>query len=394
MSENDIKYLVGNGNVNFIPMKVYSEIVCDFLEELSKCIMRKPAAKQYPDVITFAFWCRKSNILRLKEEYNSKYVRVGRGNVFHIAPSNIPINFAFSLVFGLLAGNSNVVRISDKEFKQVDIVCDCINECLDKAEYNKLKGYISIVKYRHNKDITDELSAQCASRVIWGGDNTVEEIRSSSIPCRANEITFADRYSFAIIDENKVEQDSKEEVRKLAEGFYNDTYLMDQNACSSPHLIIWKASEMKKGREIFWNQLMESAKKYDLQAKKVVDKYTLAAELSASGELKFELKTYSNYLYVGKLRELPEKLDIVRGKYGFFYETDLKPMEELCRHIGTKVQTCATYGIDNNELMNELIGCGCQGIDRIVPIGKAMDISVYWDGYDIIGTLSRIIAVE
>lgn len=93
------------------------------------------------------------------------------------------------------------------------------------------------------------------------GDNTVEEIRSSSIPCRANEITFADRYSFAIIDENKVEQDSKEEVRKLAEGFYNDTYLMDQNACSSPHLIIWKASEMKKGREIFWNQLMESAKK-------------------------------------------------------------------------------------------------------------------------------------
>ena len=169
MNENDIKYLVGNGNVNFIPMKVYSEIVCDFFEELSKCIMRKPPAKQYPDVITFAFWCRKSNILRLKEEYNSKYVRVGRGNVFHIAPSNIPINFAFSLVFGLLAGNSNVVRISDKEFKQVDIVCDCINECLDKAEYNKLKGYISIVKYRHNKDITDELSAQCASRVILGG---------------------------------------------------------------------------------------------------------------------------------------------------------------------------------------------------------------------------------
>lgn len=126
----------------------------------------------------------------------------------------------------------------------------------------------------------------------------------------------------------------------------------------------------------------------------MVDKYTLAAELSASGELKFELKTYSNYLYVGKLRELPERLDVVRGKYGLFFETDLKPMEELCRHIGTKVQTCATYGIDNNELMNELIGCGCQEIDRIVPIGKAMNISVYWDGYDIIGTLSRIIAVE
>lgn len=394
MSKNDINYLVGSREVSFTPMKVYSKIVCDFLENLSKCIMSKPVAKQYPDIITFAFWCRKSNISRLQEQYSSKYVRVGRGNVFHIAPSNVPINFAFSLAFGLLAGNSNVVRVSNKHFNQVDIVCDCINECLDKTEYNRLKGYISIVKYQHNKDITDELSAQCSSRVIWGGDNTIEEIRSSCIPCRANEITFADRYSFAIIDESRVEQCSDAEVRTLTDNFYNDTYLMDQNACSSPHLIIWKASKEKRGREKFWNQLLESAKKYDLQAKKVVDKYTLAAELATSDKLEFKLKTYSNYLYVGKLKQLPEMLDIVRGKYGLFFESDLKSLKELCEHIGTKVQTCVTYGMNNTDLMNKFIESGCQGVDRIVPIGKAMDIGVYWDGYDVIGTLSRIIVTE
>ena len=112
-----------------------------------------------------------------------------------------------------------------------------------------VKAWGAVSRLLRNKDITDELSAQCSSRVIWGGDNTIEEIRSSCIPCRANEITFADRYSFAIIDESRVEQCSDAEVRTLTDNFYNDTYLMDQNACSSPHLIIWKASKEKRGRE-------------------------------------------------------------------------------------------------------------------------------------------------
>ena len=30
-----------------------------------------------------------------------------------------------------------------------------------------------------------------------------------------------------------------EEIIKICNGFYNDTFLVDQNACSSPHLIYW-----------------------------------------------------------------------------------------------------------------------------------------------------------
>ena len=53
-----------------------------------------------------------------------------------------------------------------------------------------------------------------------------------------------------------------------------------------------------------------------------------------------------------------------------------------------------TYGIDRQALLQEVIRSGKPGIDRIVPVGKAMDIGVYWDGYDIIGTLSRKIMIE
>jgi hypothetical protein len=34
-----------------------------------------------------------------------------------------------------------------------------------------------------------------------------------------------------------------------------------------------------------------------------------------------------------------------------------------------------------------------RGIDRIVPMGSAMDIGLIWDGYDLINVLSRVVSV-
>ena len=37
-------------------------------------------------------------------------------------------------------------------------------------------------------------------RIIWGGDNTIDQIRKNKIPPRSFDLTFADRYSFCIIN--------------------------------------------------------------------------------------------------------------------------------------------------------------------------------------------------
>ena len=34
-----------------------------------------------------------------------------------------------------------------------------------------------------------------------------------------------------------------------------------------------------------------------------------------------------------------------------------------------------------------------QGVDRFVPLGKSMDFTLVWDGYDLITTLSRIVNI-
>ena len=49
---------------------------------------------------------------------------MGRGTVLHITPSNVPTNFAYSMVFGLLSGNNNIIRLPSKNFLQVKILCE------------------------------------------------------------------------------------------------------------------------------------------------------------------------------------------------------------------------------------------------------------------------------
>jgi hypothetical protein len=41
-----------------------------------------------------------------------------------------------------------------------------------------------------------------------------------------------------------------------------------------------------------------------------------------------------------------------------------------------------------------VVSNGLSGIDRIVPVGKALDMGVIWDGYDLIRTMSRIVNTQ
>ena len=84
------------------------------------------------DVLSFAFWCRKGNIQKLKEQWGGEGEhRLGKGVVFHIAPSNVPVNFAFSYLFSLFAGNANIVRVPSKPFAQILLIANAIKEELN-----------------------------------------------------------------------------------------------------------------------------------------------------------------------------------------------------------------------------------------------------------------------
>lgn len=397
MMQNKIDYLVGQAPVRVQSLKPFDDVLCDYLNDLSKAIMGYERLREYPDLVTFAYWCRKSNLCKMKEHYPDLGERLGRGTVFHIAPSNVPINFAFSLVFGLLSGNANIVRVSSHDFAQTGIICALINELLCREEYQFLKQYIIVVQYSHDKEITDYFSNLCDARIIWGGDATIQEIRKSPIGMRTVEINFADRYSFGVIDADYLTGVSQTKIKQLAHEFYNDTYLIDQNACSSPHLILWKgnASHISCAQKLFWDSVYEEAKNYFLAPIKASEKYAmLCMELIQDADMIDSVYRYDNYLYRVALSRLPAQMDVLRGKYGLFFEYSLKDFNELNELISNKVQTAVYCGLEPEKIRDWIMEQGLKGIDRVVPFGQALDISLIWDGYDVIRTLSRVIAVK
>jgi len=363
-----------------------------FLDALSKELF-KSCDKSFTDVLSFAFFCRKANLTKLKEDHESKHTRLGRGFTFHIAPSNVPINFAFSFAFSILAGNlTNVVRLPSKDFKQVAIIVSALNALKKSdASFKSLDG-LCLIKYDHEKTVTDYFSSVCQARVIWGGDETVKEIRKSEIPVRSTDIGFSDRYSFCVIDSLALEKATEKDLAALSQGFYNDTYFIDQNACSSPSLIIWKkgAKSLDEVKKKFYLAVGKLAsEKYALQPISAVDKLSKAYELAATRECKTDLTNKT--LYVTSLKTLPSDIDTLREKCGFFFEYDAENLADVCKAVNIKYQTVTYFGDVADELKAIITKNSLLGIDRIVPIGKALDIGTIWDGYDLINTLSRII---
>lgn len=369
----------------------FADNVIEFLNALSSALLKDRESRLYPDAITFAFFCRKGNLLKLKDEYTGDGVlRMGRGLLFHIAPSNVPINFGYSLVAGLLAGNNNIVRVSSKQFPQVDLIIKHLHALLASGEYNEVANSIALVRYDRTSDANTMFSAMCNVRVIWGGDATIATLRQNAISPRAFDVCFADRYSIAALNPEAVMAASDAEMKKLAEAFYNDTYLFDQNACSAPHTIFWVTNDnVNIAKEKFWSAVHEHvAAKYQLQAVMSVDKLTAFYRQAACMEVSKE-KMPDNVVVRTELKELPKNIEDFRCACGYFSEYSVGTLDEIAPIVNIKYQSLGYYGFSKEELRDFVIRNRFQGLDRIVPIGETTAFALTWDGYNLIDTFTR-----
>ncbi len=384
-----VTYLVGGPSIDGPlldgrPFAPYAPIVCEFLEELSSTLLGDPAARAFSDVSSFAYWCRPSHIQRLSDKFLSQKNRSGVGVVFHITPSNVPVNFAFSFVFGLLAGNANMVRIPSKKYPEVDVILAAIAKLFQKGIYGEVRDRTAFMRYEASDELTVLFSTLSRARMIWGGDETVSHLRAIPASARCMDLTFANRYSLSILDGKAVVKLSESELDRLAERFYNDTFVLDQNACSSPQAVFW-IGEIAPG---FWTALDRWAqKKYQLELSTVMDKYVQFCDDAVRMD-GVSLKRYSNYVNVVTVAGIDTSR---RGSCGYFYQARVENLDSALLNLGEVVQTVTCFGIKPQDIIDRVLALHIAGVDRVVPVGKALDIGVIWDGMDIVGSLSRII---
>lgn len=393
-----VTYLVGSADIaanmqNLSALTPFDGRIVDFLNGLSKTLMMDREAKAFPDVVTFAFWIRSASTKKLKQRYDrvDGLVRLGRGTAFHIAPSNVPVNYAYSLAAGLLAGNANIVRVPSKDFPQVDIINRALQRTLNMPEHMEMKGRICLVRYGRDRATNDTLSALADTRIIWGGDATIAELRRSPLPPRASEITFADRFSMSVIDADSYMV--REDKGRIAEDFYNDTYLTDQNACTSPRIVIWMGSRREEAKATFWGKLYQLVRsKYMFQPIQAVNKLTSAYLAAVSQDGVRVEKHGDNLLVRVHIPRLTDSVMDLKDNSGYFFEYDcgdILELKMLCND--SRCQTIAYLG--DRKMFLPLLSAGVRGIDRIVPIGKTMDFDLIWDGYDLVSRLTRVVAI-
>ena len=372
------------------PLPIFSEEAVAFLTAFSARILADTEAKAYPDVVTLGFWCRLAALRQMQKLYDAERNRLGRGIVFHIAPSNVAVNFAYSCLAAFLAGNASIVRLPSKDFPQVDVLCRIFTETL--AEFPALFPYFLFVRYGHAQEVNEHYLRMCQTRVIWGGDATIDAIRRTVLPPRANEITFADRHSLAVIDVPSYL--AAEDKVRIAQDFYNDTYLSDQNACTAPHFVVWlgTAEKVKAAQEVFWSTLHTLVReRYTLQGVQAVDKLTQLYRLGVHAAAQ-QIPMEDNLITRVCVAELTEELAAYKAGSGFFIEYAAQEIAELRPLCGTSCQTLSYYGVELDSLLRAVLAMRPAGVDRIVSMGRTMDFALVWDGVDLIRTMSRVIS--
>lgn len=363
----------------------FDKEVVDFTQSLSKRFVRM---RQFPEIVALGYWLRKANIKQMQarfEKNNELKVIRARGISFHIAPSNVDTIFVYSWMLSLLAGNKNVIRLSSKS--EVNEVLQVILEELPRFE--EVAAQTMICTYGHEENVTARLSQVCHTRVVWGGDTTINAIRQIPLAPLANELVFPDRFSLAVLNAERVNELDEEQLDVLLEKFYNDVFWFDQMACSSPRLVGW----VGKAPKHFWAQFEQKviAKQYELLAATQVLKYTTSLQLATEGYVNtIEHATYFSRI---QLDDVPANVREQHCGGGLFYEYEVKELAELANIIIDKDQTLVYFGFEKTELMELVDHISTRGIDRIVPIGQALNFDGVWDGQNFLVSFTREISI-
>ena len=369
-----------------------------FATHLAKALTASLAVRAFPELVALGFWLRSANLKRIIDSFIMRQggdVHLPRGLVFHVAPSNVDTIFVYSWFISLLCGNRNVIRLSSKETPQTSALLAILEELLAKDEWRDIAQRTLIVRYGHDAAASAVLSSACDMRVIWGGDDTIRTFRSFSLNPRSTELAFANKFSMSVLDARAVAEAGNETLRRLAAGFHNDVYWFGQMACSSPRLLLWLGStqhaEAAAGR--FWPALQEELDRrgVSITAPDHMNKEVMADALAIE-QASVRIESPDPRLTRVWLPRLTLH-DKLHCGAGFFHEALISNLEDLKPVLSRKIQTVSYFGIPKTR-WDKFLRCTVPaGIDRIVPIGQALDFYSIWDGADLFGAFLRQVPI-
>ena len=231
-----------------------------------------------------------------------------------------------------------------------------------------------------------------AGLVVWGGDTTVAKFKAMDKPISAVELYFPDRVSSAVLAASAIQDLGENELTKLCDHFFNDTFLVDQNACSSPSMLFWVGEDRTRdaSKQRFWNRFDERlAEKYQLEPVRMMDKHLDVMEMVAELERPASMPDRGDVIWRFDDKDLVGS----RLRFGNFLEFDIDKIVQIIDHLRPNEQTITQFGMVSHDIFEALAASG-RMVDRIVPVGEALSMSMQWDGKQVLSLLSRQVEIR
>jgi len=108
---------------------------------------------------------------------------------------------------------------------------------------------------------------------------------------------------------------------------------------------------------------------------------------------KVEFKKFNLVRIKYKKNQIPKNLESLQPNLGTFFEFEISTNSILKKFISSRTQSLTYFGYSNFELLDLIKKNNLLGIDRMIKIGNAFEMSHIWDGTNIIETLSREIQI-
>lgn len=367
----------------------------------SRRLAQETRARAWPEIVALAHWLRPRAIEDLEAGFRASLpagtLALGRGVALHFAPGNVDTIFLYSALLSVLAGNATLVRVSSRISPQIDLLAEVLNAILAEPRFVGVAARIRILRYGRDVKITAALSESCDLRVIWGGDQSVGDIRAFPLPPRGRDVCFPDRWSLSVLDSEAVLV-AGDRLPEIVRAFANDSYWFGQMACSSPRLVLWHGSAVaaRQAAELFWLELERQAQGFagDVQPVQFMDKLVAQCSAVIDGAAQYIRPTGSNMVSVSGMTglSLPESALLHIGG-GLFWEAHLPALDALAPLLDRRSQTIGSFGIPAADWADWTLRHSAL-VDRIVPLGQALQFDTIWDGSDLVREFTRLVAIR
>ena len=381
------------------PGQPYADDVVELCQQFATRLMADPVARVHPELMTLGFFMRKAELARGKRELEAAarhdVVQVPAGLVFHVPPANVDTIFMYSWLLSVLAGNANVVRLSSRSAPVVDHLCGLLDELLARPRHADARARVAMIQYGHDDAITAAISARAAIRVLWGGDATVATLRRAPLPPHGRDLTFADRWSLMALAAAAVAALDDAGLAALSEQLFNDIFWFDQAACSSPRLCLWigAPAEVAAVRDRLWAAVaaVAAARGHRPEVALRMARELFVHQAALDGPV-VGRTDYGPGLTVVRVDRL-DGLARAHPGGGLLFEAVAPSLVSLDRWVTRRDQTLTHFGFARHQLIELAQRLAGRGLDRLVPVGQALHLARFWDGYDLLAQLVRNVHV-